>query len=159
MTPTQFAADGYDCVYAIYQALEAYASKNGGLNLDDMEYADLCEILIGEFTDSGFSVDGLTGKNMHLVRERRDQQGSQGLCDQGRRLFRSVIQSGPSERKPNKGGCLFCAGSSLSAIFSRQSSERCCAWRPLPAKGRFDEWPLQSSRASPPLPLKKRNEV
>ena len=63
--PTQFAADGYDCVYAIYQALEAYASKNGGLNLDDMEYADLCEILIGEFTDSGFSVDGLTGKNMH----------------------------------------------------------------------------------------------
>ena len=38
--------------------------------------------------------------------------------------FRSVIQSGPSERKPNKGGCLFCAGSSLSAIFSRQSSER-----------------------------------
>ena len=52
-------------MYAIYQALEAYASKNGGLNLDDMEYADLCEILIGEFTDSGFSVDGLTGKNMH----------------------------------------------------------------------------------------------
>ena len=64
-TPTQFAADGYDCVYAIYQALEAYASKNGGLDLDSMEYSDLCDILIGEFTDSSFSVDGLTGSNMH----------------------------------------------------------------------------------------------
>ena len=77
-------------MYAIYQALEAYASKNGGLNLDDMEYADLCEILIGEFTDSSFSVDGLTGKKHALVRERRDQQGSQGLCDQGRRVQRDV---------------------------------------------------------------------
>ena len=64
-TPTQFAADGYDCVYAIYQALTEYADKNGGLNLDDLEYADLCDILIGEFTGSDFSVDGMTGKNMH----------------------------------------------------------------------------------------------
>ena len=64
-TPTQFAADGYDCVYAIYQALTEYADKNGGLNLDDMEYTDLCDILIGEFTSSDFSVDGMTGKNMH----------------------------------------------------------------------------------------------
>ena len=31
LAPNQFAADGYDCVYAIYQALEAYASDNGGL--------------------------------------------------------------------------------------------------------------------------------
>jgi branched-chain amino acid transport system substrate-binding protein len=64
-TPTQFAADGYDCVYAIYQALEFYADKNGGLDVTDMSYSDLCEILISVFTDSSFSVDGLTGDNMH----------------------------------------------------------------------------------------------
>ena len=40
--PNQFAADGYDCVYAIYQALEAYASKNGGLNLDDIGVCRSC---------------------------------------------------------------------------------------------------------------------
>ena len=64
-TPTQFAADGYDCVYAIYGALQYYADKNGGLDVTDMSYSDLCEILIGVFTDSDFSVDGLTGANMH----------------------------------------------------------------------------------------------
>ena len=30
-TPIQFAADGYDCVYAIYEALTYYAENNGGL--------------------------------------------------------------------------------------------------------------------------------
>ena len=64
-TATQFAADGYDCVYAIYEALQFYADKNGGLDVSDMSYSDLCEILIGVFTDSSFSVNGLTGDNMH----------------------------------------------------------------------------------------------
>lgn len=30
-----------------------------------MSYSDLCEILISVFTDSSFSVNGLTGDNMH----------------------------------------------------------------------------------------------
>ena len=63
-TPSQFAADGYDCPYAIYRALEFYAAKNGGLDVTDMSYADLCEILIGVFTDPAFSVDGITGQGM-----------------------------------------------------------------------------------------------
>lgn len=63
-TPTQFAADGYDCVYAIYNALTYYAEKNGGLDVTDMSYEDICEILVSVFTDSGFSYDGLTGAGM-----------------------------------------------------------------------------------------------
>lgn len=63
-TPIQFAADGYDCVYAIYEALTYYAENNGGLDVTDMPYSDLCEILISVFTDSNFSHDGLTGAGM-----------------------------------------------------------------------------------------------
>ncbi|MCR5210660.1 MAG: ABC transporter substrate-binding protein [Lachnospiraceae bacterium] len=63
-TPSQFAADGYDCPYAIYRALEFYAAQNGGLDVTDMSYADLCEILIGVFTNPDFSVDGITGQGM-----------------------------------------------------------------------------------------------
>ena len=63
-TPSQFAADGYDCPYAIYEALKFYADKNGGLDVTDMSYADLCEILISVFSDPSFSVDGITGEGM-----------------------------------------------------------------------------------------------
>lgn len=62
--PSQFAADGYDCVYAIYAALAYYADKNGGYNVDGVSYQDLCEILISVFSDSSFSVDGITGESM-----------------------------------------------------------------------------------------------
>ena len=63
-TPIQFAADAYDCVYAFYYALEKYASENGGLNMDEVSYEDLCEILISVFSDSAFSLDGVTGLGM-----------------------------------------------------------------------------------------------
>lgn len=68
-TPSQFAADGYDCPYAIYEALKYYADKNGGLDVTDMSYADLCEILISVFSDSGFAVDGITGEGMTWTAE------------------------------------------------------------------------------------------
>ncbi len=68
-TPSQFAADGYDCVYAIYAALEYYAAANGGLNVDGLSYSELCEILISVFTDAGFSVDGVTGDSMSWTAE------------------------------------------------------------------------------------------
>ena len=63
-TPIQFAADGYDCVYAIYEALTYYAEDNGGLDVSDMGYEEMCEILISVFTDANFSHDGLTGAGM-----------------------------------------------------------------------------------------------
>ena len=55
--PNQFAADGYDCVYAIYQAIKA-----DGTITPDMPNADICTKLIAQFTS--FSVDGLTGDGM-----------------------------------------------------------------------------------------------
>lgn len=55
-TPNQFAADGYDAVYIIYQALQA-AGCTG-----DMSAADICEAIIPAMPT--ISVDGLTGKAM-----------------------------------------------------------------------------------------------
>ena len=55
-TPNQFAADAYDCVYAIHQALENIGYNSG--------YATeaLCGDMVAQFTSMTF--DGLTGKNM-----------------------------------------------------------------------------------------------
>ncbi len=57
-TPNQFAADAYDCVYAIY-----YACLEAGITAD-MSAEDICEALIAVFTSDSFSVDGLTGDGM-----------------------------------------------------------------------------------------------
>jgi branched-chain amino acid transport system substrate-binding protein len=55
-TPNQFAADGYDCVYVIYEAIQA-AGCTG-----DMSAAEICEALIAAMPT--ISVDGLTGEGM-----------------------------------------------------------------------------------------------
>ena len=57
--PNQFAADGYDCIYAIYQACQ-----QAGVTAD-MGPQEVCEKLTKVFTDSSFAVDGLTGTGMH----------------------------------------------------------------------------------------------
>jgi len=57
-TPNQFAADGYDCMYAIYEA----CLKIDGLA--DMDHEALCTALVELFTSSDFSFDGLTGLGM-----------------------------------------------------------------------------------------------
>ena len=54
--PNQFAADAYDCVYAIYDAL-----NKAGVTAD-MSAGDICDKLMGEFTSMTF--DGLTGEGM-----------------------------------------------------------------------------------------------
>ena len=56
--PNQFAADGYDCMYAIYEACTA-----AGVTAD-MSAEEVCEALIATFTSGDFSVDGLTGTGM-----------------------------------------------------------------------------------------------
>ena len=58
-TPNQFAADGYDCVYAIYEAIIA---ANGTITAD-MDSAAICEQMIAIFNGS-FEFDGLTGDAM-----------------------------------------------------------------------------------------------
>jgi ABC-type branched-chain amino acid transport systems, periplasmic component len=57
-TPNQFAADGYDAIYAIYDACQ-----KAGITAD-MDHSDICDKMIAAFTDSAFSVDGLTGAGM-----------------------------------------------------------------------------------------------
>ena len=56
--PNQFAADTYDCVYALYEACKAK-----GVKASD-KAADICEALTAQFTDSSFKFDGLTGTGM-----------------------------------------------------------------------------------------------
>ena len=63
-TPNQFAADGYDCPYAIYKALQFYADKNGDLDVTGKSAEEICSILIATFTDPAFSYDGVTGNGM-----------------------------------------------------------------------------------------------
>ncbi len=54
--PNQFAAAGYDCVYAYYQALTAVGAT------PDMDAATLCELMKTQFTTMTFN--GLTGEGM-----------------------------------------------------------------------------------------------
>lgn len=54
--PNQFAADGYDCVYAYYQALETAGCT------PDMSAEEICDKMIETFTTMTF--DGLTGDQM-----------------------------------------------------------------------------------------------
>ena len=55
--PNQFAANGYDCIYAIYEAIQ-----EGGITAD-MSREEICEILIGVF-NGRFQFDGVTGLGM-----------------------------------------------------------------------------------------------
>ena len=57
--PSQFAADGYDCVYALYNAV-----KVAGVDPTGMSAAELCELLIATLSSESFSMDGLTGTGM-----------------------------------------------------------------------------------------------
>ena len=54
--PNQFAADGYDCIYAIYQAC-----VNAGVT-PDMTAQEINDLLIEQFTTMTFN--GLTGTDV-----------------------------------------------------------------------------------------------
>ena len=56
-TPNQFAADAYDCVYAVYAVCKA-----AGVTAD-MDYEEIGAALVPAFTN-GFTFSGLTGENM-----------------------------------------------------------------------------------------------
>ena len=56
--PNQFAADAYDCVYAVYEACQ-----KAGVT-PDMSAEEICGKLVEVFTSPDFSVDGLTGSDM-----------------------------------------------------------------------------------------------
>ncbi len=56
--PNQFAADAYDCMYALYEACKA---QNITM---DMSAEDINAKLKAQFTSDSFTFDGLTGKGM-----------------------------------------------------------------------------------------------
>ena len=56
--PNQFAADAYDCMYALYEACKAE-----GITMD-MSAQEINEKLKALFTGDNFTFDGLTGKGM-----------------------------------------------------------------------------------------------
>ena len=69
--PNQFAADGYDCVYAYKQALEAAGCT------PDMTAEELCEKMIEQFTSMTF--DGLTGDGMTWAAEGTVTKSPKGM--------------------------------------------------------------------------------
>ncbi|WRS27383.1 ABC transporter substrate-binding protein [Oscillospiraceae bacterium MB08-C2-2] len=75
-TPNQFAADGYDCIYAYKAALEAAGAT------PDMSAQDICEKLVATFPT--ISVDGLTGQDMTWAASGEVSKSPKGM----------VIQSG-----------------------------------------------------------------
>lgn len=58
-TLNQFGASAYDCVYAIYNAMQAAGDK---INVD-MSASEICNVLRAEFT-GGFTFSGATGTNI-----------------------------------------------------------------------------------------------
>ena len=56
--PNQFAADAYDCVYAIYEACNA-----GGVTAD-MSAQEVCSALVDQFATGKLVFSGVTGSNM-----------------------------------------------------------------------------------------------
>lgn len=56
--PNQFAADGYDTVMALYDACVAAKIDTS------MDNAKICDLLIAQFTNPEFKINGLTGTDM-----------------------------------------------------------------------------------------------
>ena len=56
-TPDQFAADGYDAVMAIFEAMKA-----AGINDVTISPAELCEKIVPVVTSADFKLDGATGE-------------------------------------------------------------------------------------------------
>ena len=62
-SPNQFAADAFDCVNALYAAIQEAEKKGFGGITGATSVEDACKQLIGVFTGD-FTFSGLTGKNM-----------------------------------------------------------------------------------------------
>ena len=74
--PNQFAADAYDCVYAIYEAC-----NQAGVSAD-MSAEEICETLIGVF-NGGFTFDGITGTGVSWSESGEVSKDPKGMVIQG----------------------------------------------------------------------------
>jgi len=57
VAPDQFAADGYDAIYAVYEGMKAADVKDA-----DIKASELCDKVVAAITASSFSYAGVTGK-------------------------------------------------------------------------------------------------
>ena len=73
--PNQFAADAYDCVYAIKAAIEVADVK------PDQSAAEICEALIAAITN--ITVDGITGDGMTWAATGEVSKDPKGMVIQG----------------------------------------------------------------------------
>jgi len=55
-SPDQFAADGYDAIYAIFNAMKA-----AGVDDTSISASDLCNKVVAAITDASFKYEGVTG--------------------------------------------------------------------------------------------------
>lgn len=72
-TPNQFAADAYDCIYALYEACKAKNITSAS------KTADICTALTEQFTDSSFKFDGLTGTGMTWAKSGEVSKSPKGM--------------------------------------------------------------------------------
>lgn len=72
-TPNQFAADAYDCIYALYEACKAKNITSAS------KTADICAALTEQFTDSSFKFDGLTGTGMTWAKSGEVSKSPKGM--------------------------------------------------------------------------------
>ena len=63
-TPSQFAAAAYDCVYALYEALNAAGESKVSASMSAEQF---CQVLKEQF-DGSFTYSGVTGSNMKWTR-------------------------------------------------------------------------------------------
>lgn len=71
--PNQFAADAYDCMYALYEACKA---KN---ITSDMKAEDICSALTEQFTSADFKFNGLTGENISWAKSGEASKSPKGM--------------------------------------------------------------------------------
>ncbi len=69
--PNQFAADGYDCVYAYCQALTQAKAKA------DMDAEEICKLMIEQFTTMKFN--GVTGSNVTWAKNGEVSKDPKGM--------------------------------------------------------------------------------
>ena len=63
-TLNQFGAAAYDCIYAMYEAMEFYCEANNTNIAANISASELCTILNSVFADEEFSFSGVTGTDI-----------------------------------------------------------------------------------------------
>ena len=93
-TPNQFAADGYDCIYALKQAME-----NAGCT-PDMSAEDICDAMIEQFTTMSFDASPAPASPGAPTAR---QQDANGCRDSRRRVCqrrKRRLKTSPPRRPP-----------------------------------------------------------